>query len=532
MDSIEVSVSRASKLWLAAAVALGIYVVLSILTSTFSTQARFWRTQPWAGQQKGWFKKLRSGLRSIRGTRDMLSEAYWKHSKENRAFVMPQFAQEPTVMLPQSMIKDFLQEPEENINLLVVLQEVMAIKYTGDADISTNPFHLDIVKNQLTRKLPLLTSEVHAELVLGFDDQWRVTEDEWTAIPAIKTCSTIISRAANRVFSGAKLCREPEWLEHTRIYGQSIFMEAGILTMLPWFIRPIAAPFICRNNAKHVRICQKHAVPVIEERFRATREGTSKEIPNDALQWIVEKAIEIGDSVEMDPKRITRRLMRLNMVAIHTTSITITNALLDLYSSSKVEDFVAGLREECERVLKQNNGQWNKTAVNELYRIDSTIKESMRVSSLGITGLMRKVTKPDGINLPDGTHIPQGVRIAAPNVAIHQDPEFYDRPDEYDAFRFSRSRELHDSNGKLLEARNQAIVTTNESFLPFGHGRHACPGRFFASQEMKLMLAHIVMNYDVKIDGPRPKNVEIKGAAFPSGKAKLLVRKRKVQAES
>lgn len=272
---------------------------------------------------------------------------------------------------------------------------------------------------------------------------------------------------------------------------------------------------------------------------------------NDALQWIVEKAIEIGEPIEMDPKRITRRLMRLNMVAIHTTSITITNALLDLYSSPKVEDFVAGLREECERVLKQNNGHWNKTAVNELYRIDSTIKESMRVSTLGLAGLMRKVrpysiaektycganiplqvTKPDGINLPDGTHVPQGVRIAAPNVAIHQDPDFYDRPDEYDAFRFSRSRELHDSNGKLLEARNQAIVTTNESFLPFGHGRHACPGRFFASQEMKLMLAHIVMNYDVKIDGPRPKNVEIKGAAFPSGKAKLLVRKRKIQAES
>lgn len=99
----------------------------------------------------------------------------------------------------------------------------------------------------------------------------------------------------------------------------------------------------------------------------------------------------MGDPVEMDPKRITRRLMRLNMVAIHTTSVTITNALLDLYSSPRAEEYVAGLREECERVLKQHGGQWNKTAVNELYRIDSTIKESMRFSSLGITGLMRKV---------------------------------------------------------------------------------------------------------------------------------------------
>ena len=112
---------------------------------------------------------------------------------------------------------------------------------------------------------------------------------------------------------------------------------------------------------------------------------------NDALQWMVEKAVEMGNTVELDPDRLTRRLMRLNMVAIHTTSVTITNALLDLYSSPKVDEIVAALREECQRVLKQSNGQWNKTAVNELYRVDSTIKESMRVSSLGITGLMRKV---------------------------------------------------------------------------------------------------------------------------------------------
>lgn len=116
---------------------------------------------------------------------------------------------------------------------------------------------------------------------------------------------------------------------------------------------------------------------------------------NDALQWMVEKAIEMGNTVEMDPDRLTRRLMRLNMVAIHTTSVTITNALLDLYSSPKVNEIVSALREECQRVLKQNNGQWNKTAVNELHRIDSTIKESMRVSSLGITGLVRKVCTTD-----------------------------------------------------------------------------------------------------------------------------------------
>ena len=279
MALLGVNYDFASKLWLFGGCGVALYVISSILISTFSTQARFWRAQAWAGQQKGWFPRFRSGWKAIKGTKDMLDEAYWKYSKENRTFAMPIFAQEPHLMLPQSMIKDFLQEPEENINLLVVLQEFMAIEYTGDSDILAHPFHLDIVRNQLTRKLPLLTAEVHAELVLGFEDQWKVKSNEWTAIPALKTCSTIVSRAANRVFSGAELCRKPEWLEHTRIYGQSIFQEAQIISLLPRFIRPVAAPWICRNNSKHIKICQKLAAPIIEERFRSMRSGNVKELP-------------------------------------------------------------------------------------------------------------------------------------------------------------------------------------------------------------------------------------------------------------
>lgn len=45
---------------------------------------------------------------------------------------------------------------------------------------------------------------------------------------------------------------------------------------------------------------------------------------------------------------------------------------------------------------------------------------------------------------------------------------------------------------------------------------------------MKLMLAYIVLTYDVRIEGTgRPKNIEIKGAAFPDPGARLLVRLRR-----
>ncbi|KAH9998656.1 hypothetical protein BJV77DRAFT_979533, partial [Russula vinacea] len=42
-----------------------------------------------------------------------------------------------------------------------------------------------------------------------------------------------------------------------------------------------------------------------------------------------------------------------------------------------------------------------------------------------------------------------------------------------------------------MTSRHQAASTSNEN-LVFGHGRHTCPGRLFAVNEMKAVIAHIV----------------------------------------
>lgn len=83
--------------------------------------------------------------------------------------------------------------------------------------------------------------------------------------------------------------------------------------------------------------------------------------------------------------------------------------------------------------------------------------------------------------------------------------------------------------------------------MPFGYGKHgkpplktiyapielmfvtACPGRFFASNEIKAMLAHIVLNYDVKaeVEGVRPPNLGFGAQELPNRDAKVLFRKRR-----
>ena len=61
----------------------------------------------------------------------------------------------------------------------------------------------------------------------------------------------------------------------------------------------------------------------------------------------------------------------------------------------------------------------------------------------------------------------------------------------------------------------------------FGHGKRACPGRFFASLESKIVLANIINNYDLKLPGGecRPKNLMFADANFPDPAKKVLFRR-------
>ena len=71
---------------------------------------------------------------------------------------------------------------------------------------------------------------------------------------------------------------------------------------------------------------------------------------------------------------------------------------------------------------------------------------------------------------------------------------------------------------------------TDSRNMAFGYGKYACPGRFYASNEMKLVLAHLLLRYDIKLpDGHgRPKNFTFDSDMFPDPRARLLIKRREI----
>ena len=126
------------------------------------------------------------------------------------------------------------------------------------------------------------------------------------------------------------------------------------------------------------------------------------------------------------------------------------------------------------------------------------------------------------LDLSDGRRIPKGTHFVVPSAAVLMDPDILPNPEKFDGFRFSRPRTVAE------ESNHHQYTTTTNSQLHFGHGKYSCPGRFFASLEIKMMLCHILSNYDLKYPtgATRPVNMRADDNIFPNPEAKLMMSRR------
>ena len=133
----------------------------------------------------------------------------------------------------------------------------------------------------------------------------------------------------------------------------------------------------------------------------------------------------------------------------------------------------------------------------------------------------RKALRP--ITLSDGSVIPAGTLAFCAANAINFDPRFYPDAQTFDGLRFYNHRRA------TLEDENKYQLTSiTKAQMQFGSGRHACPGRWFASHQAKLILAAILDRYEVKLKAEegRPKSLGFQINQLPDPKAAVLFRSR------
>lgn len=449
----------------------------------------------------------------------------------------------PQIIIPKSKLRWLLSFPDDVSSVQAAHYDTLQGEYNfTDPYILKNPFHEHVVHKNLHRNLIGLLPGIQKEVQQTIDESWGTDTENYKEIPLLSNMMHTIARASNYMFVGETLCRQPEYLKILSNFTNSIIRGTSIIPLFPAFSRPILGHIITLPNRYYWRQAKKYTVPLIVERkqnmLRKAQDPDFKyEPPNDYITWHIRTAMEEGRTVELETDMFSRYLMPINFAAIHTTSFTMTSFLFDVFGSDPAKGYVESLREEVERVFRKNDGQWNKTSLGKLYRLDSALRESMRFSPFMTRGVQRKIIAPQGITDPeDGFTIPQGGFVSTDVWSMFHDSDVYPNADVFDPFRFSRPQEEAEkriaageklNDKEVLKLKQQMMVATSENFLPFGHGKHACPGRFFVSNEIKMFIAYMLMNYEIEhFAGGRPKNHWFGQAVIPSPKTALRVKRR------
>ncbi|KAJ7871868.1 cytochrome P450 [Mycena olivaceomarginata] len=468
------------------ALSVGIVVLLYLKFKRSSAQLH---TIPTMGPS-GPLSSYRGALNYLRNAPKIIQTGYYKHKS---IFRVPYLDKWVVVLSSPELINDLRKARDDDLSAAHGFAATLAVSYTLGAGFVTNPYHVRVIQSSLTRSINARFADIHDEIVTAFQNEILNPDSDfdtsnWVAVPALKTVLRIVSCTSNRLFVGVELCRNTDYRDLNIEFAEDVMKSAKVINLFPNVLKPLVGPMFSPLPRGMAR-AKKHLVPMIEERLKVEEEyGKDWEgRPNDLISWLLEHAT--GE--ERTVSNLIQRILMINFVAIHTTANSFTQAL---YHLAAAPEYVAPLREELEAALLDDG--WSKAAMGKCVKLDSFLRESQRFNGVSAINMNRMVTNPAGFTFSDGTHLPRGSFIAAATYATHHDDAHYANADMFDGFRFVS---MGGGEGGT-ESAKFGMVTPDPAFLSFGLGKHACPGRFFAVTELKVMLAHILQNYDVKLE--------------------------------
>ncbi|KAI0024832.1 cytochrome P450 [Xylariomycetidae sp. FL0641] len=421
------------------------------------------------------------------------------------------------LVLPMSLYAEIQSYPDNVISFKESTKQVIFPRYTGLGAGDDNRYEFQgTIRQDLTRNIGRVLDDVQDETSRAVAVELP-DSTEWTQTNIYLKVLRIVAQQSGRVFVGLPLARDDEWINTSIQFTTtvaSIRMQAADYHPL---LRPFVLPFLpAVKKTRQFRVRAKQLMqPLIANMFSADQQekgGHDAEAGQGGafMRW----ALARTRPEHRSPQRLGDNQLLLTFAAIHTTSMTSTAAVMDL---ATYPQYIEPLRQEIEQViaeegLKENSqGQvlFPKRATAKLKKLDSFLKESLRWSPINhvISNriVMQDTTLSNGLFLPKGTFLtfPQWAVHFDPNSAVHSAAYNLEAgnpgPEVFDGLRWWRLRGVA---GR--ETRHQTVATGPEA-LTFGHGPHACPGRFFAVAEVKALLVELLRRYDLRLvaDGAR-----------------------------
>ncbi|KAI1393093.1 cytochrome P450 [Hypoxylon trugodes] len=289
---------------------------------------------------------------------------------------------------------------------------------------------------------------------------------------------------AGEVIVGPSFCTNQVWLDISFKYTENLFVTIAILRLFPQWMHPII------YNLDDINI----------------------------LHWLC----GVAKGNDRRPNTISHVLVLVALASVHTTLFRMVNVLYDVTAAGQ------GLREEIIAEIASTAAEkWTGVPYDKLYRLDSVMRESQRLSPPTTLGMKRFFKK--SYTFRDGTFIPAGTYACMPTYAIETDAKYTPNPDRFDGLRHFRILDQRQQAGDPDAAKELLFSTPAKTNLSFGFGKAACPRRLFASCVVKIVLVKLLTDYEFSFlpGTERPRDFKVYEFLFVAPRQTMLVRRKK-----
>ncbi|KAF9502479.1 cytochrome P450 [Pleurotus eryngii] len=377
--------------------------------------------------------------------------------------------------------------------------------FSLDSDPLHNTYKRELVEMRLTRTLIDLVPLAHEEITQYFAAQEPLLGDnkEWATFSPLDMSVDITTLVWSRVLGGLSLSQNQKFIASFRSLLRITLSMPLLARCLPRTLVRLIYRMLFRLKIS------AHLKSLLDG--KDVSESRSLPEGQNICSWMLLD--------EFKPSSIDVLEMIEVLALSGVSSLTSVFAEI-LHHLAKHRNYNEFLHEEVRKITRMDG--WSRNAIEEMSFVDSFVKESMRRENIRSASMMRKVVKPFAFS--NGLQIPVGTIISVPSRSVHMDPERYSRPNDFEGFRFV----TYEENLPTTSIQDM-LISTNSDFFVWGHGREACPGRFFAATVLKLLVAYIVSHYDVQLPRGKERSRKprwIEGNLVSDFRSKIMLRKR------
>ncbi|KAF7727491.1 hypothetical protein EC973_007469 [Apophysomyces ossiformis] len=360
-----------------------------------------------------------------------------------------------------------------------------------------------IILKHLIPNLSTYTPRGYCQYEEMGDELFGIQGDEPVILPDFQPyIRKLIARSSAAAFVGLDLCKDPELLSSFETVVSEVSKElfpGPFRAVFPWLNKLYMSIVYPRATAvrRHRENIRKAIEPEVRRRVAQMKHNPESTMPDDVLQYIIKTYPNELDDAYFET--LSTLFVILVFVGVHTTSEATTYVVYQLMTHP---EYIEELWKEQEQVLREEaeargivynpqTASKDKLLCPDSYKrmvkLDSFIRESFRTRSRAFLHAHTHVGDQD-IVLKSGAIIHPGEEVYINMWHVHNDKTVQKAANE-DLDKFVPYRYI---------GLDKPASKIGDDFVTFGLGRHACPGRWFAIQQVKSVMLFLIRNYDVE----------------------------------